>query len=215
MTIANICLTISSASNDKHNFYPLGDHLTTLTENGLERMITLFQYLHQSILQCVADSAKDTDLYRLIIENKPRNAPCGSREDFQWRFALISNQISSELKNLTGVQFPNQSLPLLTINNQLIGKKSTNIMYACFETKIIQNLSRTLGKRHFISPMITRMCPLILTMFEIDYVERRGKLAWFHRNINLEYKLSQLTQIFQDTTGDYELEVASSKYVDA
>jgi hypothetical protein len=180
----------------------------------METTITLFQYLEHSILQCLAESAKDTDLYRFVIENKHSKAPCGSREDFQWRFALISKQISSELKKLAGIQFQNQSLPLLIIDRQLIAKKSTNIIYACFETKLIQNLSRTPGKRYFISPMITRTCPLVLAMFQIDYVERRGKLEWCHQNINLEYKLSQLTQIFQDTIGDNELEVASAKYAE-
>jgi hypothetical protein len=122
--------------------------------------------------------------------------------------------MSSELKKLIDIPIQNASLPLLPIDRQLIAKKSTNIVYACFETKIIQNLSRNLGKRHFISPVITRTCPLVLALSEIDYVERRGKILWIHPNINLEHHLTQLTKIFQEATDDHELEVVSAKYAE-
>ena len=171
-----------------------------------------FLLSYHSINKCVVDSAPDSDLYRAIITSKHPKAHCGSREDFQWRFALTTEKISSELKNLIDIPIQNVSLPLLTIDRQLIAKTSTNIVYACFETKLIQNLSRTLGKRHFISPVITQTCPLLLALFEIDYVERRGKIQWKHSNINLENHLTQLTRIFQDAIGDCELEVVTAKY---
>jgi hypothetical protein len=215
VTIENIYRTIRLASKDKHNFYPLGDHLTTLKKNGMETMITLFQYLEDTIAKCVADSAPDTDIYRAIITNKHPKAFEGNREDLQWRFDLTSKKISSELKKLINIPIQHAPLPLLTIDSQLIAKTSTNIVYAGFENKIIQNLSRALGKRHFISLVITRTCPLILALSEIDYVERRGEIKWIHSNINLENHLTQLTKIFQEAADDRDLEVISAKYAEA
>ncbi|CAF4891456.1 unnamed protein product, partial [Rotaria sp. Silwood1] len=212
VSIENIYRTICLASNDKHNFYPLGNRLTTLKPNGLETMITLFQYLEHSIGKCVADSAQDSNLYRAVITNKHPTAHCGSREDLQWRFGLTSTVIVSELKKLTNTSTSNVSIPLLTFDDKMIAKTSTNIIYACLEIKIIQNLSRARDKRHFISPDITQKCPLVLALFGIDYVERRGKVEWTHTNINMEYHLSQLTRIFRETTSDHELEVVGAKY---
>ncbi|CAF0735333.1 unnamed protein product [Adineta steineri] len=214
VTVENIYRTIRLARNDKKNFYQLGDGLTTLNEDGMETMITLYQYLEDSIAKCVQDSESDTDLYRTIITQKHPKAPYGSREDLQWRFALISKKISPKLKEIISTSIQNISLPLLTNDRQLIEKTSTNNVYACFETKIIQNLSRTIGKRHFISPVITRACPLVLALSEIDYVERRGKIKWIHSNLNLENHLTQLTAIFREATNDDDIEVISARYAE-
>ncbi|CAF1091118.1 unnamed protein product [Rotaria magnacalcarata] len=215
VTIENIYRTILKANSDKQNFYPLGDHLTTLNETGMESMIMLFQYLENLIKKRIEDTEHDTDLYRSIITSKHPTAPDGSREDLQWRFSLISEEISLLLKKLIDFPIQNMPLPLLTIDRQLIVKNSTNIVYACFETKIIENLSRAIGKRRFILPVITQTCPLILALSKIDYVERRGKIKWIHSNINFENHLTQLTTTFQETASDRELEVISAKYVEA
>ena len=215
VTLSNIYLTIYSASHDKANFFALGDCQTTLSENGMEMMITLFQYLEHLILVCVKANRTSTDLYRVVVEKQDPLAPCGSAEDLRWRFALTLNDLSRELKTLTGLQRQRKPIPLLTIERQLIAKKSDTIIYACFETKIIQNLSRQVGKRYFISPAITRTCPLVLSVFGIDYVERRGRVEWIHKNLNLENHLSQLTEIFQRALGDARLEVVTSRYASA
>ena len=215
VTMSNIYLTIYSASLDKTNFFALGDCQTTLTENGMETMIILFQYLEHLILVCVEASEKNTDLYRAIVEKKDPRAPCGSAEDLRWRFSLTCNELSQELKTVTDFHQQRNPIPLLTIERQLVAKKADTIIYACFETKIIQNLARQIGKRYFISPAITRTCPLVLAVFGIDYVERRGRVEWIHKNLNLENHLSQMTEIFRYALGDPRLEVVTSRYASA
>ncbi|CAF3927484.1 unnamed protein product [Rotaria sordida] len=212
VSISDIYSAIYSARYDKNNFYDLGDGETILTENGIENMISLFQYFESLILICVTEHDTNTDLYQAIITNKHQTAPYGSREDLEWRFSFTCNKLSIQLKKLTGIQDQHRTTFLLTIDRKLISMKSDHIIYACLETKIIQNLSRDFGKRYFVSPVITRTCPLVLAAFEIDYVERRGKVKWTHINHNLEFHLEQLTQIFQNALGDRQLEVAIAKY---
>ncbi|CAF4702167.1 unnamed protein product [Rotaria sp. Silwood1] len=212
VSISDIYSTIYSARHDKNNFYDLGDGQTILTENGMEAMITLFQYFEILIMICVTEHAVDTDLYRAIVTNKHKKAPCGSREDLEWRFSFTCNELSTQLKKLTGTQYQYKTIFLLTIDRKLISTRSANVIYACLETKIIQNLSRDFDKRYFISPVIARTCPLVLAAFEIDYVERRGKVKWIHKNHNLELHLDQLSQIFQNALDDRQLEVVIARY---
>ncbi len=212
ININDVYNTIYQASHDKNNFFALGDCNTTLTENGMETMIILFQYLEDLILKCIKEQAETIDLCRTILENKHPTAPCGSREDLQWRFSLTCNSFSKQLMNLTGIQSQQKRIGLPTIDRRLIGKRIDNIVYACLETKIIQELSTDIGKRYFISPIITRTCPLVLALFEINYVERRGKVRWVHTNHNMECHLTQLTEIFRDTMNDSKLDVVSAKY---
>jgi hypothetical protein len=178
----------------------------------METMIILFQYLEDLILKCVKENVENKDLYHAIVENKHPAAPFGSRVDLEWRFGFTCNTLSKQLAKLTGIQSQQKKISLLTIDRRLITKKTDNIIYACLETKIVQNLSKDIGKRYFISPVIARTCPLVLATFEIDYVERRGKVAWIHKNRDLEYQLSQLSEIFRDTIKDSKLEVIIANY---
>ncbi len=212
VTIDHIYNTIYVASYDKSNFFALGDCTTTLTENGMETMIILFQYLEDLILKCVKANVEKNDLYHAIVENKHPAAPFGSREDLEWRFGFTCNFLSKQLAKLTGIRSKRKKISLLTSDRRLITKKTDNMIYACLETKMVQNLSKDIGKRYFISPVIARTCPLVLATFEIDYVERRGKVEWIHKNHNLEYQLTQLSEIFRDTIKDSELEVIIAKY---
>jgi hypothetical protein len=212
ISIDHIYRTIYLASGDKTNFFALGDCVTTLTENGMETMIILFQYLEDLIVKCVKKDNQNIDLYKAIIENKHGIAPFGSREDLEWRFGFTCNSLSRQLRQLTGVQSQQEKIGLLTIERQLIRKETDNIIYACLESKIIQNLSKDIGKRYYILPEIARTCPLVLAVFDIDYVERRGKIKWIHNNHNLEYVLNQLTDIFRHNLNDSELEVITAKY---
>ena len=210
INITNIYNTIYSASQDKSNFYALGDCTTTLTENGMESMIVLFQYLEDLLLKCVKENP---ELYHAVVQNKHLTAPCGSQEDLKWRFGFTCNSLSKQLWKVSGIQqLQRKKIGLLTIDRQMITKKTTNIIYACLETKIIQNLSKDTGKRYFISPLIARTCPLVVAAFGIDYIERRGKIEWKHKNHNLEYVLQQLTDIFRAALNDSELEVVTAKY---
>ncbi|CAF4368712.1 unnamed protein product, partial [Adineta steineri] len=87
ITISHIYQTIYLATLDKTNFFALGDCHTILTENGMESMIILFQYLENLLLNCIKENKqKSPDLYHAIVENKHLTAPCGSREDLEWRF---------------------------------------------------------------------------------------------------------------------------------
>lgn len=212
VTIDHIYKTIDLASYDASNFFALGDCTTTLTENGMETMIVLFQYLEDLILKCVKENHVNNDLYRAIIEERHPKAPCGSREDLEWRFTFTCNSLSQELQKLTGIQFQQNKISLLTIDQRLITKTTSNIVYACLETKIIQNLSKHIGKRYFISPSIARTCPLVLAICDIDYVERRSIIEWRHKNHNLENHLIQLTDIFRHVLDDPKLEVITAKY---
>ena len=65
----NIHTIIYLASHDKTNFFALGDCTTTLTENGMEVMITLFQYLEDLITKCVEENATNIELYRAVVVN--------------------------------------------------------------------------------------------------------------------------------------------------
>ncbi|CAF1355238.1 unnamed protein product [Adineta steineri] len=213
INISYIYQTIYSATLDKTNFFALGDCQTILTENGMESMIILFQYLENLLLDCVKENKQNSaDLYHAIVERKHLTAPCGSREDLEWRFSFTCNSLSQQLKQLSGLQTQQNEIGLLTIDRQLIKQENNKNIYACLETKIIQNLSRDIGKRYFISPVITQTCPLVLAIFQIDYVERRGKLEWIHKNHNLEYGLTQLTEIFRNTLADIKIEVITAKY---
>ena len=158
------------------------------------------------------ENKQNNDLYQAIVKNKHDRAPCGSREDLEWRFSFTCNSLSEQLRQLIDVQSQQNKIGLLTIDRQVIVKDADNIVYACLETKIIQNLSKNIGKRYFVSPAITRTCPLVLATFQIDYVERRGKLLWKHKNNNLEYVLKQLTDIFRDALTDPTMEVITAKY---
>ncbi|CAF2097599.1 unnamed protein product [Rotaria magnacalcarata] len=212
ININHICTAIYLASRDKDNFFPLGNCATTLTENGMEMMITLYQYLEDLILKCVQKNSSDTDLYRTIVTNKHPIAAYGSREDLEWRFSFTCNSLSERLKNLTGIQSQRKKVGLLTINRRIITKKFNTIIYACLETKIIHNFSKDVDKRYFILPLIVRTCPLVVASFGIDYIERRSKILWKHENHNLEFTLRQLGDIFRRTLNDPNIEVITAKY---
>ncbi|CAF3386954.1 unnamed protein product [Rotaria sp. Silwood1] len=212
ITIDHICTTIYWASRDKSNFFALGDCNTTLTENGIEKMIVLYQYLENLILKCVKTNRSNIDLYDNIVTKKHPTASYGSREDLEWRFSFTCNSLSQQLKRLTGIQSQRKKIGLPTINRQIITKKNDKIIYACLETKIIQNLSKDIRQRYFILPLIARTCPLLLATFDIDYIERRGKVQWIHKNHNLEFSLKQLTEVFRTTLNDLEMEVITAKY---
>ena len=212
ISIDHICTTINRASDDKSNFFTLGDCQTSLTENGMETMIILLQYLEALILKYVNEKMKNQDLYRAVVENKHPTAPCGSRVDLEWRFSFTCNDLSKQLRNVIQAESQQKKISLPTTDRRLITKTPENIVYASLEMQIVQNLSKDVGVRHFISPLIALTCPLVLATLDIDYVERRGKLQWKHENRNLEYYLSQLSDIFRDTLGDSELEVIATKY---
>jgi hypothetical protein len=212
INIDHIYNTIYQASQDKSNFFALGDCNSLLTENGMEKMIILFQYLEDLILKCVKNNTENQDLYHAVVENKRPEAPCGSREDLEWRFSFTCNSLSKQLKNITGIQFQEKTISLPTIGKRLISKTTENIVYGCLEMITAQTLSKDIGKRQFISPLIARTCPLVLAIFEIDYVERRSKVEWGHKNRNMEHKLSQLTEIFRRAAEDSALEVITAKY---
>ena len=212
MCVSHIHSTIYAASHDRSNFFALGDGGTIVTEAGAETFISLYEYLEDLLMNLVKESDPESELHRTIVNGKHPTAPCGSRDDLEWRFAFTCNALSKQLKQLTGLEGQRKSIGLLTIDRKLIAKRTDNIVYACFETKIIQNLSKSAGKRHFVSPVIVRTCPLVLAAFDIDYVERRGKLEWIHDNHNLEFRLNQLTNIFRRALDDAELEVISAKY---
>ncbi|CAF2786294.1 unnamed protein product [Rotaria sp. Silwood2] len=212
ITIDHVCTAIYLTSRDKNNFFALGNCTTTLTENGMEKMIFLYQYLEDLILKCVKNNTSNTDLYDRIVTNKHPTASYGSREDLEWRFSFTHNFLSQQLKKLTGIQLQRKKIGLLTINRQIITNKNDKTIYACLETKIIQSLSKDVGQRYFILPLIARTCPLVLATFDIDYIERRGKVQWIHTNDNLELCLKQLTEIFRATLNDSEMEVITAKY---
>lgn len=212
ITIDHVYETIYRANHDKANFFSLGDCTTILTEMGMETMIILFQHLEELIWQCVKQNIENHDLYRVVVENKPSTALCGSREDLQWRFDLSSSSISEQLIRLTEIKSQEKKIGLPTIDRRIVTKTSENIVYACLELIVAQNLAKDLGKRDFISPSITRTCPLVIATFGIDYVERRGKLEWEHTNNNMECQLTQLSNIFRKTINDSELEVIIAKY---
>ncbi|CAF3498569.1 unnamed protein product [Rotaria sordida] len=212
ITVDHICTTIDLTSRDKSNFFALGDCATTLTENGMEKMIVLYQYLEDSILKYIKKNMSNTELYDTIVTNKHPTASYGSREDLEWRFSFTCNSLSQQLKQLTDIQSQQKEIGLLTINRQIITKKLHKIIYACLETKIIQNLSKNIDQRDFILPLIARTCPLVLATFDIDYIERRCKVQWMHNSHNLEFSLKQLTKIFRTTLNDSEIEVTTAKY---
>lgn len=212
ITINHICNTIHRTSSDKSNFYTLGDCNTILTDSGMETMIILLQYLEALILACVKDKPENEDLYRAVIEKKHPIAPCGSRVDMEWRFNLTCNDLSKQLRTVTDIKSHKRKINLPTINRQLITKTSENIVYASLEMLIAQNLSKDVGKRYFIAPVIARTCPLVLATFDIDYVERRGRVEWAHENHNVECCLNRLTEIFRDTVNDAQLQVITAKY---
>ncbi|CAF3965146.1 unnamed protein product, partial [Rotaria sp. Silwood1] len=212
ITIDHICTAIDLASHDKNNFFALGDSTTTLTENGMETIISLYQYLEEFVLKYVKKNATNTDLYKTVVVNKHPTAFCGSREDLEWRFSFTSNSLSQELQKLTGIQSQRKKIRLVTFNRQIISKEIDTTIYACLEIKIIQNLSRDTVQCYFMLPSITRTCPLILATFGIDYIERKGKIEWNHTHNNPETSLKQLTEIFRATLDDKDLEVVSARY---
>lgn len=212
ITINHVCNTLQGMTHEKSNFYALGDCNTTLKDSGMETTIILLQYLETLILACVKDKPENEKLYRAVIEKRHPTAPCGSRPDMEWRFSLTCNDLSKELRIVTDIKSRKRKISLPTIDGRLIAKTSENIVYGCLEMSISRNLSKDVGKRHFISPVISRLCPLVLATFDIDYVERRGKIEWIHENRNLEHSLNQLTEIFRDTIGNRNLQVVTAKY---
>ncbi|CAF1231547.1 unnamed protein product [Rotaria sp. Silwood1] len=212
ISITNIYDAIYLASHDKSNFISFGDCKTTLSDYGTEIMMTLYQYLEDLIWKYVKNNVPNSDLYNTIIINKHATAPYGSREDLEWRFSFTCNSLSQQLEKLIGIESQRKRIGLIMIDRKIVIKKIDTIIYACLETMLIQNLSKDIGKRHFILPLITRTCPLVLAAFGIDYIERRGKIQWIHQNHNLEYLLKQLTEIFCHTLNDPKLEVVTAKY---
>ena len=211
IAIDHVYETIYQASRDKTNFFSFGNCKTTLTENGRETIITLYEYLEYLILKSIQTNT-DNELYKIIVENKHPSAPCGSPVDFEWRFRFTCNSLSKRLRKLIHLDSQSNKLSLPTIDQRLVNKTKNTIVYACLETKIIQDLSKEIGKRYYILPSIARTCPLVMSAFEIDYVERCGKVLWDHTSHNMESRLTQLTDIFRHVTKDSELEVVSAKY---
>ena len=176
-------------------------------------MIILFEYLEDLILKCVKENAENLDLYRAVVENKHPSAPCGSPDDLQWAvLVLLVIRCQKNSQNSLKYNHRRRESVLPTIDQRLVMKTTENIVYACFEGLIARNLAKDLGKRSFISPLVTRTCPLVLATFGIDYVERRGKVEWAHNNHNMESQLTQLTEIFRQVLNDSELEVITAKF---
>lgn len=213
VTLSHLFETIYKASFDENNFYTLADCKTILKPNGVQTISNLYQCLEYLIRECVkANETKNAMLFDAIIKKKHLSAPCGSREDLQWRFNLTSNKISKQLNILIGLNQVDKKLPLLTIDRQLVLNSNSTIIYACIEQRIIEHLAKSVGKRYFILPSITETCPIVLATFNIDYIERRGKVRWVHTNNNVEHPLQDVTRIFRNKLEDPELEVMSSKY---
>ena len=213
VSLAHLFKTIHLASSDTNNFYTIGDCKTILREDRIETMINLYQYLEQLILDCVETNKSNHLLFDAIVQRTHPKAPCASQEDWQWRFSLTSKNIFNELKILIGLDEKHETLPLLTIDRQFCFISSNNIVYACMEQKIIEHLTKTVGKRYFILPLITQTCPLVLAACAVNYVEQNGTVRWIRNNRNLEYSLDNVTDIFRDTLQDSQLEVIASKYV--
>ncbi|CAF1531907.1 unnamed protein product [Didymodactylos carnosus] len=51
-----------------------------------------------------------------------------------------------------------------------------------------------------------------MASLNIDYIERRGLIAWNDSINNLEYTLTQLTRIFQETLTNNKLQVVGARY---
>ncbi|CAF3772028.1 unnamed protein product [Rotaria sp. Silwood1] len=177
VNLSHLFQTIHLASCDKSNFHDLGDGMTVLKEMGVEKMISLYHHLETLILKCVMENKTNDTLHNAIAKKRHPTAPCGSREDWEWRFGLTCTKISVELRTLIGLNLENEQLPLLTTDRELVINTNGAIIYACMEQKIIENLAKDAGKRFFISPLITNTCPLVLAALNIDYVERRGSGA--------------------------------------
>ncbi|CAF4251448.1 unnamed protein product [Rotaria sp. Silwood2] len=200
------------ATCDRSNYIALGDCKTILNDYGTEIIVTLYQYLEYLIWEYIKNNDTYSDLYNTIVKNKSPTAPCGSREDLEWRFSFTCNSLSQQLRALTKLESQQKQIGLITIDRNIVTKNVDTIMYACLETIIIQNIWKNPRKNYFILPLIARTCPLVLATFDIDYIERRGKIQWVHQNHNLEYLLQQLTDIFRNTLNDPQVEVVTSKY---
>ncbi|CAF4164824.1 unnamed protein product [Rotaria sp. Silwood2] len=172
----------------------------------------LFHLLDYFILKCVKKNAANTDLYKAVVINKHSTAFYGSREDLAWRFSFTCNSLSQELQKLIGIQSQRKKISLVTFNRQIILKEIDTTIYACLEIKIIQNLSRDTVQCYFMLPSIARTCPLLMAIFDIDYIERKGKIEWLHTHTNPETYLNELTEIFRATLDDKDLEVVSATY---
>lgn len=212
VTISNVFETIHLASRDPENFHSVGDCTTLLTELGVETMLTLYKYLEHLILQYVKENSKDDELFRAVVKQSHPTAPCGSREDWNWRFGFTCNSLSKQLRVQIGLDEERRKLPLLTIDKQLIVDFESTIVYACMEQNIIRHFAKYSAKRYFISPSITYTCPLLLAAFQIDYIERRGMISWGHKTNNTEYSLPELTRCFRYILDDPQLEVITSVY---
>ncbi|CAF1456551.1 unnamed protein product [Didymodactylos carnosus] len=193
-----------------------------LTEIGKEMVCILLQYLEillaSNIEQCYPELFE-------VVDQRNRNAPFGSKQNWMWRFTLTASH--SKLKTLlptqneiNKVKTSNKSMiqsngtcfiPLLTFDQQLVAI-SMNIVYSCSELMLIQHFVKDNSIRRFISPIIVKSCPLLMASLDIDYVERRGLVAWKHTVNNLEFTLRQLTEIFQTTLNDSRLQVIGANY---
>lgn len=212
VNLSHLFQTIHLASRDESNFHVLGDGTTVLKEMGAEKIIALYQHLENLILKCVIENETNKSLYKAIVQKRHPTAPCGSREDWEWRFGMTCTEVSAELRTLIGLDREYKQLPLLTSDREVVINSNGTVIYACMEQKIIENLAKDSGKRVFISSLITNTCPLVLAAFDIDYVERRSIVCWIHKNNNIEKVLEQVTKIFRDTLEDPEIEVVTARY---
>ena len=215
ITIDHIYDTIYQAGLDETNFLLLGDGTTTLTKNAIAEIDILFCFFENLILRCVeeTENTENQDIFHAVIKNKHMEAPCGSHDDLKWRFTC--NSLSQRIRKLTGIQSQQKDIRLLTNDGRLIVKNTYNIVYACLQTIIIQELSRDFDKHYFILPSIAENCPLVIAILGIGYVEQRVKIEWIHKSHNMEHHLPKLTEIFRHTLEDLELEVVSAKYAHA
>ncbi|CAF1463548.1 unnamed protein product [Didymodactylos carnosus] len=221
-TIADVIAILQLMSLDKSNFYQISDCTMILTEMGRENVSILLQYLETLLLSTILKYHPELCQ---IVNQRNMNAPYGSKDEWNWRFQLMASH--TELKAL----LPTQSeinrikyhtyemtsldekcfIPLLTVDQQLVASP-INIVYSCSELNLIQNFVKDNSIRRFISPIITKNCPLLMASLNVDYVERRGLIAWSHAVNNLEYTLQQLTKIFQETLKDNTLQVIGASY---
>ncbi|CAF1336042.1 unnamed protein product [Didymodactylos carnosus] len=209
-------------SLDKSNFYQISDCTIILTEMGRENVSILLQYLETLLLSTILKYHPELCQ---IVNQRNMNAPYGSKDDWNWRFQLMASHTElkallptqSEINRIKYYTYEMTSLdekcfiPSLTVDQQLVASP-INIVYSCSELNLIQNFVKDNSIRRFISPIITKYCPLLMASLNVDYVERRGLIAWSHAVNNLEYTLQQLTKIFQETLKDNTLQVIGASY---
>lgn len=212
MNISVIIRTIQLASKNKNNFYPFADGMTILKENAIEEFLKLYQYMEHLLGEQVLNGETENMVLKNANEIRNSAARCGSREHLQWRFSLLEKENSNTLESFLGLDQLDEPLPLITHNNKITTQSFFENIYACMEERIIRNLSSTTSRRSFVLPKLTATCPLILAALNIDYVERRGTICWFHKNNSSERVLKNITEIFRNLLDDPALYVVNSGF---